>query len=153
MPRMSDLPEEAVSAFERLPLPDLGDPPWVTPPPLDRARAAIVSTAGLHRHGDPVFVGGAADYRIIPGDIDSGDLLMSHASANFDRSGFQQDAELVFPIGHLRALVEEGAIGSVADWHYSFMGATDPVGMVDSGHEVGRLLRGDQVDVALLVPI
>ena len=153
MPRLSDLSPEEAARLEHLPLQSFDDTPWTQPTTLSNARVAIVSTAGVHRREDPVFFGGATDYRIIPGEFRSEDLVMSHLSANFDRSGFQQDAELIFPLGHLHALVAEGQIGSVADWHYSFMGATDPVGMVESGHEVGRLLRADGVDVALLVPI
>lgn len=153
MPRLSDLPPEAAAALERVALQSFEMTPWTAAPALRDARVAIISTAGLHRPQDPVFHGGATDYRLIPGDFASGDLVMSHVSANFDRSGFQQDAELVFPLGHLHALAAEGAIGSVADWHYSFMGATDPAGMVESGHDVGRLLRADHVDLALLVPV
>ena len=44
--------------------------PWVKPPPLDKARIAIVTTAGLHRRGDRPFgpSATATDYRIIPGN-------------------------------------------------------------------------------------
>ena len=48
---------------------------------------------------------------------------MSHISVNFDRSGFQQDLNVVFPVERLREMAADGEIGSVAD---SFMGATDP---------------------------
>ena len=44
-------------------------------------------------------------------------------------------------------------IGSVARWHYSFMGATDPSRMEDAGRLVGRLLREDGATGALLVPV
>jgi D-proline reductase (dithiol) PrdB len=153
MARLSDLPPEAIAALDRLPLPTFDQTPWAQAPALREARVAIVSTAGLHRREDAVFQGGATDFRIIPGDLDSGDLVMSHVSANFDRSGFQQDAESIFPLGHLRALAADRGIASVAAWHYSFMGATDPTGMVENGHEVGRLLRADGVNLALLVPV
>lgn len=32
------------------------DRPWQRPPPLERCRVAIVTTAGLHRKGDAAFV-------------------------------------------------------------------------------------------------
>jgi D-proline reductase (dithiol) PrdB len=54
------------------------------------------------------------------------DLVMSHTSTNFDRTGFQQDWNVVFPLDRLRELTDQGLIGSIADFHYSFMGATDP---------------------------
>lgn len=125
----------------------------MTPPALPAARVAIVSTAGLHVRTDRRFGRGAADYRLIPGDVAEGDLLMSHSSVNFDRSAFAQDVNVVFPIGPLRQLAAEGEIGSVADWHYSFMGATHPSRMADTGPQVGRLLRQDDVTAALLVPV
>ena len=134
-------------------LPSFSSTPWVVPPILTAARVAIVSTAGLHLRTDRKFGRGAADYRLIPGDADDGDLLMSHSSVNFDRSAFAQDVNVVFPLGLLRELAARREIGSVADWHYSFMGATDPSRMVETGPQVGRLLAQDNVSAALLVPV
>jgi D-proline reductase (dithiol) PrdB len=153
MVRLADLPPELAEAYRRLPLPSFESTPWTPPPPLREARIAIVTTAGLHRKEDARFAGGAADYRIIPGDIEPATLVMSHGSVNFDRSGFQQDVNVVFPLDLLRELAAAGEIGSVAAWHYSFMGATDPTRMQDAGREVGRLLRQDGVTGALLVPV
>ena len=53
---------------------------------------------------------------------------MSHISVNYDRTGFQEDRNVVFPIDRLRELAAEG-IGSVAIPIISFMGATDPIQM------------------------
>lgn len=153
MARLSDFDPRMAAALERLPLPEFDSTPWVEAPPLAEARVALISTAGIHRSGDLAFQGGAADYRIIPGDVDLAEVAMTHVSVNFDRSGFQQDTEVVFPLGRLRDLAEAGEVGSVAQWHYSFMGATDPSRMVESGHEVGRLLRENAVTAALLVPV
>ncbi len=52
--------------------------PWITPPSLAEATVAIVSTAGLHRRSDDPFKVGAVDYRLIPGDVDFGELVVSH---------------------------------------------------------------------------
>ena len=35
---------------------------------------------------------------MIPGDIKAGDLVMTHISTNFDRTGFQRDWNIVFPL-------------------------------------------------------
>ena len=78
---------------------------------------------------------------------------MSHISTNFDRSGFQQDINVALPIDRLRELAAEGVIGSVAGYHYSFMGATDPMRMQDSVMRMVDLLKRDAVDTVLLVPI
>ena len=81
------------------------------------------------------------------------ELLISHISINFDRTGFQEDWNVVFPLDRLQELAAEGAIGSVAQNHYSFMGATDPVQMEPHAREVAGLLRGDQVDAVILPPV
>jgi D-proline reductase (dithiol) PrdB len=151
--RLSDLDPEVAAAYLRLPLPEFEATPWVPRQDLKAARVAIISTAGLHRRSDTRFVGGSADYRVIPGDVEPRDLVMSHASVNFDRTGFQQDFNVVFPLERLREVAAQGEIGSVADWHYSFMGATDPVRMKDTGRQVGRLMREDGVAAALLIPV
>jgi len=93
------------------------------------------------------------DYRVIPGDIAARDLVMSHISTNFDRTGFQQDWNVVFPLDRLKELAAEGIIGSVAAFHYSFMGATDPAEMEPAARNLAVLLKGDGVDGALLVPV
>jgi len=93
------------------------------------------------------------DYRVIPGNIHARDLVMTHISTNFDRTGFQQDWNIVFPLDRLRELEVEGIIGSVAAYHYSFMGATDPAEMESAARNLASLLKGDGVDGALLVPV
>jgi len=79
--------------------------------------------------------------------------LMSHVSASFDRSGFQQDLNVVFPIDRLQELAQEGVIGSVADFHYSFMGVTDPKQMEQDARKLAGILKQDRVDALLLVPV
>lgn len=126
----------------------------VTPKPLSESTVAIVSTAGLHRRDDVPFTVGALDYRIVPGDVDWGDVVLSHISTNFDRSAFQEDPNVVFPLDRLREMEAAGEIGAVASLHYSFMGAMpNPALFEDTGSEVGRMLAADGVDVALLVPV
>lgn len=52
---------------------------------------------------------------------------MSHVSTNFDRTGFQQDWNIVFPLDRLQELAAKGIIGSVAAYHYSFNEWSCPV--------------------------
>ena len=153
MVRLSALPPEVAEGHRNLPLPSFETTPWANAPDLRQARVALVSTAGLHRRSEAKFVGGAADYRVIPGGIDPGELMMSHVSINFDRTGFQQDVNVVFPLDLLRQMQTQGEIGSLASWHYSFMGATDPSRLTETGPQVGRLLKEDGVDAVLLVPV
>ena len=153
MVRLSDLLPDVAAGLLALPLPEFESTPWVAAPRLRDARVAMVTTAGLHRPTDDRFVGGSADYRLIPADVDPNELTMTHVSINFDRTGFQQDVRVVFPLEHLHALADAGEIGSVAAWHYSFMGATDPSRMADSGSQVARLLKQDGVDAVILIPV
>jgi D-proline reductase (dithiol) PrdB len=153
MVRLKDLPPHVAEGLLALALPQFDSTPWTQPPPPTKARVALISTAGLHRRSDPRFAGGAADFRLLPEDVDPADITMSHVSINFDRSGFQQDVNVVFPLGLLKHLAEAGEVGSVARWHYSFMGATDPSRFAETGAQVARLLKEDGVDAALLVPV
>lgn len=127
--------------------------PWVEAPDLIDTRVAIVTTAAIHRADDRPFTGHEGDYRIIPADVDYSDLAMTHSSVNFDRSAYQQDVNVCFPLEHLHALAESGEIGSVAKWHYSFMGSTRPERMEVAAKEVSQSLLGDNVNLVLLVPI
>ena len=156
MVRLSDLhPEEQEHMRERAAaLPEIPAGEWLVPVELTSARVAVVSTAGLHRRDDPPFTVGSLDYRILPGDVDWADVVSTHISTNFDRSAFQADPNIAFPLDRLRELAADGTIGSVAQWHYSFMGAMPRPDLYEqTAEEVGRLLAADEVDVALLVPV
>ncbi len=133
-------------------LPDFGDPPRVEPAPASERRVSIVSTAGLIHRGDRPFGLGSADYRVIDRD-DERDLLMTHLSTNFDRSGFVQDHEVVLPLQRLREAADDGSIGDVARFHYSFMGATPPDKMRATAEQVATTMLADGTNVALLVPV
>jgi len=124
--------------------------PWVTGPPLNERRAAIITTAGVHLPGDRPFQFRQHDtYRVIPGSVKANDLVMSHAEPSFDRTAFQRDGNMVFPIDRLREMVADGIIGSVADFHYSF-GAPMPDDELEiAGREIGRLLLKDKVTACL----
>ena len=54
----------------------------------------------------------------------------------FDRTGLQEDWNVAFPLDRLKELAAERVIGSVADTHYSFMGAADPVQMEPHAREL-----------------
>ena len=128
--------------------------PWVGDGlPLSERRIAIVSTAGLQRRGDHPFAADAADYRVLPGDSTAADIVMSHMSLEYDRTGFQQDLDVVFPINRLWEFAAEGIIGSLADFHYSVMGATEGKDMMQSADQIAGMLKQDQVDAVLLVPV
>jgi D-proline reductase (dithiol) PrdB len=157
MVRLADLPEwEREHMLDKLKgLSGFDSRPWVKGGPLSRRRIAIVTTSGLHRRGDRPFAAGAAatDYRVIPGNVRADELVMSHLSINFDRTGFQQDINVVFPIDRLNELAREGVIGAVADYHYAFMGAAPIRQLEPKARQLAGLLKKDKVDAVLLTPV
>jgi D-proline reductase (dithiol) PrdB len=89
---------------------------------------------------------------VIPSETRPDQLMFSHISINLDRSGFQEDWNVVFPLDRLRELAAEGVIGSVAPTHYSFMGATDPLQMEPYARDVASRLKADGVGAVRIPP-
>mgnify|MGYP003666838885 FL=1 len=155
MVRLTDLPDyQRAHLLEKCGEP-LGPPAWVTQTrSLGQMRIALITTAGLHFRGAPAF--GLVDdgFRPISADEDPGELLMSHSSVNFDRSGFQEDINTVFPLERFRELEAQGTIGSVASVHYSFMGAgLQPQAYEGSARGLAGMLKQDKVDAVFLTPV
>ena len=153
MARMTDLPQGTQTSMANLECPRFETTPFVSGPPLAERRVAVVTSAGLVRRGERPFVSGDVDYRVLPADTSATQILMSHASVNFDRTAFQRDINVVFPLDRLRAMAAAGAIGSLAATHYSFMGATDPRAMEANARAVAGRLKSDRVDAVLLTPV
>lgn len=157
MVRLADLPEwERKHLLEKgREAPRFTSQPWVEGTALGKRRVAIVTTAGVHRRGDrPFNLIPGTDYRVIPGATGTDELVMSHVSVNFDRGGFQEDVNVVFPLERLNELVRDGVVGSVADFHYAFMGAAwPPTRFEPKARELAGLLKKDRVDAVLLSPV
>jgi D-proline reductase (dithiol) PrdB len=152
MPDLNKLPPEFANSLRKMRSPVLQGEPWAEGPPLAERRIAIVTTAGLHRRGDRPFVMGSVDYRVLPGSKTS-DLVSTHISPNFDRSGFAEDLNLVLPLDRLHELADRGVIGGVAEYHYSFMGAAQIDKLEPAACELAGHLKADGVNGVLLVPV
>jgi D-proline reductase (dithiol) PrdB len=153
MARLADMPPALAEHLLQLPCADMGVTPAVGGPPLPQRRVAIISTAGLGRRSDSGFAPGDSNYRVIPADLPPGELVMSHVSVNYDRTGFQDDVNICFPIDRLKELASAGEIGSVADYHYSFMGATDPAEMRPAAESLIGPMKAEGVDACVLIPV
>jgi D-proline reductase (dithiol) PrdB len=156
MARLSDLSqwECELMLIKLKDLAPLGGQPWVKGPRLNERRVCLITTAGIHRSDDPPFTDKtAAEYRVIPGSTRAEELVMSHLSSNFDRSGFVQDVNVVFPIDRLREAVADRTIGSLADFHYSFNGSTPAPQLEARVRQLAGLLKKDRVDAVLLSPV
>ena len=136
------VPEFEISAFNPL------------PQPLSRSRVAIVTTAALRTADQPKWSGGDQRFRTLSPTSEG--LVLGHISPSFDRAGFINDPNVVFPIDRLRELATEGVIGSVASTHIAFLGAQDETMStirLDSGPAAAKVLKDDGVDVVLLTPV
>jgi D-proline reductase (dithiol) PrdB len=154
MARLSDLPPAIAKRVAEWECPEFATRPWISGPPLAERRVAVVSSAGLVLRGHIPFTGDPdPEYRAIPATTKPGELLMGHGSINFDRTGFQEDWNVVFPLDRLNELASAGTIGSVAATHYSFMGATPPAQFEPNAQELAGKLKQENVDAVLLTPV
>src|SRR5207248_2098578 len=84
---------------------------------------ALVSTAGVHlRDQDPYNLDGDNTWRLIPGDVQANQLMVTHD--HYDHTDADQDINCIFPIDRLRELAAEAIIAGVSDKHLGFMGYT-----------------------------
>jgi len=126
---------------------------------LGECRVALLSSAGLVAPGDPPFDqnirGGDFSHRWIASDVDVQALEEHHRSGAFDHAGIDADRNVGLPLERLRELAERSAIREVAPRHVSLMGSiTAPGRLVKTTlPRVVEGLRGDGVDVVLLVPV
>lgn len=137
------------------PVPEFDNPAF-TPlnKPLSESRVAIVTSAALHRSEDERFSQGDTSYR--PLDRADRNLVLGHWSPNFDRTGFQIDLNVVYPIDRLEELAAAGVIGDVAPRHYAFAGnQPDTVSelRLDTGPACAADMKADGVDVVILTPV
>ena len=153
MARIEDIPEPTRSAVLGLVCAPSASAPFVTGVPLAKRRVAIITSAALVRRGDAPFEPGSAEVRMLPASLAPADMVMSHVSINYDRSGWQRDINTIYPIDRLRELAAAGVIGSVADTHYSVMGSTDPATMAATCEQIVGQLQQERSDAVLLSPV
>lgn len=155
MVRLAELPDYEREHLLSKNVPPLGPAVWTAPiKPVSQMRFALVTTAGLHHRDDTAFEFADTTFRPIDGQENPDKLVMSHSSVNFDKSGFAEDVNIVFPLGRFRELLAEGSIGSLADVHYSFMGAgLLPAAYASSAAQVAGMLKRDKVDAVFLTPV
>lgn len=134
-----------------LPLTLYDTEPWTPARPLADSCIALVSTAAVHRRDDKRFSLSARDFRRL-GTHDR-DLIQSHHSGDHDRTGFQQDLNLILPFDRLGELVEAGELGSIGPTHYSFLGGSPPDEMERAARKAAEEMKAEGVDTVLLCPV
>ena len=153
MVRLTDVPEPERKVIAGLKCPTYQQTPFTTPPPAKQRHVAIVSTAGLIVRGERPMLSNETGYREIASNVSDNDILCSHVSTNFDRTGFQQDLNVMLPRDRLVELEQDGYIGKAADTHYAFMGATSPEKLQDRARELGRSMLALGVNTVVLAPV
>jgi D-proline reductase (dithiol) PrdB len=149
---MSD--QDIKDMVSKLPCPQFESPAFTLPKPLNECRVAVVTSAALHHPEDDGFDRADTSFRVL--DANRRDVQLGHWSPNFDRSGFAQDINVVWPIDRLVELAEQGTIGSVAPRHLAFAGNQDETMTsirLDSGPQAAQLLKDDEVDLVILTPV
>jgi D-proline reductase (dithiol) PrdB len=121
--------------------------------PLKESRLALLSSAALRLASQEAFIPREdLSYRCVPSDPSSGPIIIDHHSsiATVPR----QDPEIVFPRAALAVMVENGTVGALGPFHYSFMGGVRQHKEIET--ELAPALADElakaQVDFALLVP-
>lgn len=118
---------------------------------LKDSRIALVSTAGVHlRDQEPFNVDGDNSWRLIPGDVQSSQLMVTHG--HYDHHDADQDINCIFPIDRLRELAEAGVIGGVSDKHLGFMGYTQQLRDLyeRAAPEMAKMILRSKADAVLL---
>ena len=144
--------------------PSHGPIPWApVAKPLAASKVALLSTAGLSRKGDPPFdmemerrnpMRGDPSWRALRAGSTSASVEVNHL--HIDTGYIRRDLNVALPLDRLRALVDEGSVGALAETHYSTMGYQGNDTSLQeqtSAPEIAARMKSEQVDVALLAPV
>ncbi len=112
---------------------------------------ALVSTAGVYVTGQAPFdTDGDGSYRVIPSDVNVGDLAIAHT--HYDHTEADRDVNCVFPIERLRELVADGTLQGVNPEFFGMMGYTLKLKQVidETGPEIAKKIERSSTDLVLL---
>lgn len=133
------------------------DVPW-TPyqKELEKSNITLISTAGVYVKGETPFTDhyglGDPSYREIP--LDTPLSRLDHFHKHYDHTNAYKDINTIFPIERLIELVNQKYIGSLTQYHYSFMGyipIPHPLITRTTPDLVKKLLM-QKTDLTILVP-
>ncbi len=131
--------------------------------PMTGATIALMTSAGIYlkdsqepfdterEKANPTW--GDPTYRVIPRDVEQSQVGATHLHIN--TRDILEDFNTALPIRAFRSLADEGAIGAVAEEHYSFMGFQERGARLwqdQYGPEVAARIRAANVDALVLAP-
>lgn len=88
--------QDIKNRVRNLKCPVFDKPAFTTPPSLEAATVALVTSASLHHPDQDEFAPMDATYRVLDGA--RRDYVVGHWSPNFDTAGVAVDLNVVFPI-------------------------------------------------------
>ena len=122
--------------------------------PLSECKVALIASGGVYKVGQVAFTHkDDLSFRAVPNTTENADLRVTHFA--FDQTKARNDPGVVFPLAALRALVNDGTIGSLTSHALTFMGGiysqrklkeTLLPALVDQVQEM-------EADIVLLVPV
>ncbi|MBA3354879.1 MAG: hypothetical protein H0U18_02850 [Pyrinomonadaceae bacterium] len=122
---------------------------------LSSSTIALVTAGGVHlNEQEPFNIAdelGDLTYRIIPEDVDSSQLRVTHH--HYDHTDADKDINVVFPIDVLRDLQAVGIIKGVAKKHVGYMGYTMQLKAMYEGtaREIANEIdKGSRADAVIL---
>lgn len=159
------LPRLIAAVYETMEIDQERPIPW-TPlaRPLRECKFGLVTSGGLHIKGDTPFdllreeqepTWGDPTFRRIPAGISQEEICVSHLHVNPVFA--ERDFNILLPVHRFRELVEQGYVGGLADFGYSFMGYQGYPADTSAWREhysiqVADFLRSEEVDCVLLTP-
>ncbi len=124
---------------------------------LSKSRLLLISTAGAYLAGlqdafDAANPLGDYSIRLLPSDVDYGDLAIAHG--HYDTTAVEQDPQVLLPMDHLAEMVREDLIGELAPMVISYAGyQPDLTRVVDEMiPQILSVAEDLDADTALLVP-
>ncbi len=132
--------------------------PWTAPTrPLRESSVALLSTCGLYCLDSQVPFdawndAGDPSFREIHIDTPVDRLAISHS--HYDHEQVRSDLNVALPLARFRQLVEEGVVGTLHPWAYSFMGYLPEAFQLirKTAPQVAKRLAGSGVHAAFLTP-
>jgi len=130
-------------------------PPWQPMrKPLSKCRLALIASGGIYVTGQVAFhFKDDTSFRAISKNVSLEDLRFAHFA--YDTTDAKSDPNVVFPIGTLRRLVDEGFIGELTEHAYTFMGGVYSARRVreELAPRLTERVLAEKADIALLVPV
>ena len=129
--------------------------------PLNEARVALITSAGISLKSDPPFdmerekrepTWGDPSYRKIPRVTTGADIDVNHLHINGDY--IKADINVILPLGRMEEFEQEGVIGELAETAYSFYGFQwqSDAFLEKAIRPMGEKMASEKVDAVLLTP-